>query len=143
MLEIVVMIMVAHAFGVGVLLAWLVLAAILGGLMLRHHKMAVAWSLFEDLRAGRVKTSSLFWVARYYIAAVLLLLPGIIGDLVALVLLLPWPGGGRNKPVGRGAVPDGVIEGDYRRIEPRPGRIDRSASKYLIQKKGAPSGALF
>ncbi|KPC50792.1 phage T7 F exclusion suppressor FxsA [Amantichitinum ursilacus] len=123
MLEIVVMIMVAHAFGVGVLLAWLVVAAIVGGLMLRHHKMAVAWSLFDDLRAGRVKTSSLFWVARYYISAVLLLLPGIIGDVVALIMLLPWPGGGRsnggNGPGPR--VPEGVIEGDYRRIDPKVG----------------------
>ncbi len=116
-LEIIAMIMFAKAFGVGVLIAWLLIAAIAGGLMLRHHKLAVAFSLFDDLRQGRVTTASLFWVARYYISAVLLVLPGLIGDVVALIMLLPW---GNKTPLGTGPVDDGVIEGDFRRIDPRP-----------------------
>lgn len=107
------MVMVAKAFGIAVLLAWLVIAAVAGGLMLRHHKMAVAWSLFDDLRRGEVKRSSLFWVARYYISAVLLLLPGLLGDVIALILLLPW----RSGPAGHVPPTEGVIEGDYRRVD--------------------------
>ncbi|MDR3430116.1 MULTISPECIES: FxsA family protein [Silvimonas] len=124
-LEIVVMIMAAKAFGVGLLIAWLVIAAIVGGLMLRHHKLAVAMSLFSDMRQGRITTGSLFWVARYYISAILLLLPGLIGDVVALVLLLPWGG---KTPTAGAPQDEGIIEGDFRRIEPRsdPNRqIDR------------------
>ena len=111
------MIMVAKAFGVALVLGWLVIAAVAGGLMLRHHKMAIAWSLFEDLRRGEVKRSSLLWVARYYISAILLLLPGLVGDVIALILLLPWRNGASNAVT----PPEGVIEGDFRRVDQQAG----------------------
>ncbi|GAA5784812.1 hypothetical protein GCM10007860_17370 [Chitiniphilus shinanonensis] len=110
--EIVVMILVAKAIGTGWLLAWIVLTAVAGGLMLRHHRIAVAWSLVSDLRSGRLTMGSLFWVARYYVAALLLLLPGLIGDAVALCLLLPWG----TRPASPD-LPKDVIDGEYRRID--------------------------
>lgn len=113
------MVLVAKAIGTGWLVAWLVLAAVAGFTMLRHHKLAVGMSLLGDLRSGRLTPHSLFWVARYYIAAVLLLLPGVIGDVIALLMLLPW---GRDKVA---QVPqETVLEGEYREIDPRvgPGR---------------------
>ncbi|WP_255987544.1 FxsA family protein [Chitinolyticbacter albus] len=111
--EIVALILAAKAIGTGWLLAWIVLTAIAGGMMLRHHKLAVAFSLVGDLRAGKLSVGSLIWVARYYLAAVLLLLPGLIGDAVGLVLLLPW--GRRAGPL---QPPSDVIDGEYRRIDP-------------------------
>ncbi|UXY14713.1 FxsA family protein [Chitiniphilus purpureus] len=109
--EIVVMVLTAKAIGTGWVLGWIVLTALAGVLMLRHHRLAVGWSLVSDLRAGKLSVRSLFWVARYYIAALLLLLPGLIGDLAGLLLLLPW---GRSPDA---PAIDGAIDGEYRRIE--------------------------
>ncbi|WP_187360139.1 FxsA family protein [Chitinolyticbacter meiyuanensis] len=111
--EIVAFILAAKAVGVGWLLAWIVLSAIAGGLMLRHHKLAVAFSLVSDLRSGKLSVGSLIWVARYYLAAVLLLMPGLIGDAIGLILLLPW--GRRAGPL---QPPSEIIDGEYRRIDP-------------------------
>ena len=112
--EIIAMVLVAKAIGTGWLLVWLLTAALAGVLMLRHHKLAVGLSLLADARQGRLTPQSLLWVARYYIAALLLLLPGVIGDVIALFMLLPW---------GRHSAPqvpeEGVLEGEYRRVDPQ------------------------
>ncbi|KAF0811766.1 hypothetical protein IGB42_03783 [Andreprevotia sp. IGB-42] len=116
--EIIAMVLLADAIGTGWLLAWLAIAAVAGFLMLRHHKLAIGMSLLADARAGRLTPQSLFWVARYYIAALLLLLPGVIGDVIALLMLLPW---GRSQAAAK-APQDGTLEGEYRRVDPRTDR---------------------
>jgi UPF0716 protein FxsA len=93
---------------------WLFAAFLLGSAMLRHHKLAVMLTLVGDLRNGVLTPRALFRVARYYMAAVLFIIPGPLSDLAALVLLLPWGG---SEPQGK-PVEDGVIEGEYHRVEP-------------------------
>lgn len=104
----------ADAIGSLWTLLWLIGGFLLGSLMLRHHKLAVMATLFGDLRAGTITPGSLFRLARYYLAAVLFIIPGPVSDVVALVLLLPW---GRSSTPAQ-PVDDGVIEGDYRRVDP-------------------------
>ncbi len=94
-------------------LLWLVTAFMLGMLMLRHHKLAIVATLFNDVRAGAITPRSLFTLARYYIAALLFIIPGPLSDAVALVLLLPWGGG----PVHSEKVDEGILEGEYRRVD--------------------------
>ncbi len=109
-----------EAFGGFMTLIWLGLAFGLGVLMLRHHKLAVMATLFGDLRAGVITPSSLFTLARYYIAALLFIIPGPISDVVAIVLLLPWGGQGTPRP----PADESILEGEYRRIDPH--RNDKS-----------------
>lgn len=107
----------AEAIGGALTLFWLIGAFVLGMLMLRHHKLAVVATLFGDLRAGTITPGSLLRLARYYLAAVLLIIPGPVSDIAALLLLLPW---GRGHAPARPIDQDGVIEGDYRRVDPDP-----------------------
>lgn len=93
---------------------WLVAAFLLGALMLRHHKLAVMLALFGDLRNGTLTPRALLRVARYYLAALFFMIPGPLSDVAAIVLLLPW--GGSSEPPR--PVDDGVIEGEYRHVEP-------------------------
>ncbi|MCX7207126.1 MAG: FxsA family protein [Proteobacteria bacterium] len=129
--EIITIVLLAKAIGTFWVVLWLIGAFFGGLLMLRHHKLAVGAALFGDLRSGRLTIHSLFAVARYYIAAVLLLLPGILGDVVALVLLLPW-----GKLAGKNAAPAAagpysspnnasgdVIDGEYRQVKPDADRL--------------------
>lgn len=98
-----------------VTLLWLAGAFALGALMLRHHKLAVMATLFNDLRAGEITPGSLFALARYYISALLFLVPGPISDVVAMILLLPWGGKGTPRPPSD----DSILEGEYRRLDPQ------------------------
>ncbi|WP_051711330.1 FxsA family protein [Andreprevotia chitinilytica] len=121
--EIIALVLLAKAIGTGWVLAWLAVTAVAGVLMLRHHKWAVGMSLLNDARSGRLSVGSLFWVARYYIAALLLVLPGVIGDVVALIMLLPW-----GRRAGMQVPTDNTLEGEFRRVDrggDAAGRINR------------------
>lgn len=104
------------AMGGMLALLWLGSAFLIGSLMMRNHSLAVMATLVRDMRTGTIQKGSLFALARYYIAAVLFIIPGPISDVIALVLLLPWSV--TSSPVK--PVDDGVIEGDYRRVDPKP-----------------------
>ncbi len=104
-----------EAIGGWLTLLWLATAFTLGALMLRHHKLAVMVTLFGDLRAGTITPRSLFTLARYYLAAILFIIPGPISDVIALILLLPWGGSmASTRPVD-----DNILEGEYRQVDPK------------------------
>lgn len=113
--EIYTILQLVNAIGGLLTLLWLAAAFALGVLMLRHHKLAVMVTLFSDLRAGTITPRSLFTLARYYLAAILFIIPGPISDVVALILLLPWGG----KVASTKPVDDGVLEGEYHRVDPQ------------------------
>ncbi|QLG86947.1 FxsA family protein [Chitinibacter bivalviorum] len=131
-LEIMSLIWLADAIGTFPMLLIVLLSFGAGVLMLRHQRLGIGLTLMNDIRTGRLGLHSLFSVARYYIAAVLLIVPGLIGDVIALILLLPW---GKSAPTvsTTGGMPpqDGVIDGEYRRVDPQSDvdhtqpRIDR------------------
>lgn len=97
--------------------AWIAGAFFLGSMMLMHHQLAVA-ALLGNLRSGAITPGSLFRLARYFIAAILFIIPGPISDVIALLLLLPW---GNKQVVAQSQQPadSDVIEGDFRRVDPK------------------------
>lgn len=102
--------------GWGMVGLWSLLALAIGLLMLRHHQIAVAMTMVSDLRQGRVTAGTVFRVIRYYIAAVLFMLPGVLGDVIAVLLLL-WPVRTAASPQ-QAPADSGVIEGEYREVTP-------------------------
>lgn len=97
--------------------AWIAGAFLLGSMMLMHHQLAVA-ALLGNLRSGAITPGSLFRLARYFIAAILFIIPGPISDAIALVLLLPW-GSSQAKPQSQQPIDGDIIEGDFRRVDPK------------------------
>ena len=101
-------------FGVWVLV-WLVAAALCGGFLIRFEKLVWAIRLAGSLREQRSPFAALLASARSLVAGLLLIFPGIITDLMALVILIwPLPKGGLRSSTPSDARPD-AIEGEYRR----------------------------
>lgn len=117
-LEIATLVSLADHFGSGPVLLWVIFTAILGIGMLRNQKLAALLTLGSVLNQGeRVSIYSLLWPLRYLLAGILFLIPGVISDLFAVLLLLPFKG--PALPVGprpTGTVED-VIEGEYHRVD--------------------------
>ena len=101
-------------FGIWVLV-WLVLAAICGAMLIRFEKLVWALRLAGSLREQRSPLRALLVSARSLVAGLLLIFPGVISDILALLLLV-WPmAGGRSiRAQGKGGRLD-AIEGEYRR----------------------------
>jgi UPF0716 protein FxsA len=123
-LEVMSLIWLADTIGTFWTLIWVIASFCLGILMLRHHRLAMGLKLMHDVRTGQVGINSLLGIARYFIAAVLLLIPGLISDAIALILLLPWKS---KSTIGQPRPDDGIIEAEYRRVDPvdTTPRIDR------------------
>ncbi|AUH52767.1 membrane protein FxsA [Chromobacterium sp. ATCC 53434] len=113
-----------HIGGLAVFLL-VVLSSMLGLWMLRHQKLGALLTLGSMMRQGdKVSLYSLLWPLRYALAGVLFLLPGLLSDLAAILLLLPLkgpdiqlrtapPAPGGNASTGAGDV----IEGEYNRVD--------------------------
>jgi UPF0716 protein FxsA len=100
---------------------WLIAAAVGGLLLIRLERLVWALRVATSLREQRSPLGALLTSARSVVAGVLLIFPGVVSDLLALLALLwPLPKGQR----GDGARPGepGVIEGEFRR-EPRGDRL--------------------
>ena len=99
-------------FGVWVLV-WLVVAAVCGALLIRFEKLVWALRLAASLREQGSLLRALLVSARSVIAGVLLIFPGVVTDVLA-VLLLVWPlpkaSGMRSE-----GFDNGVIQGEFRR----------------------------
>ena len=105
-------------------LAWFVASAAAGMLLLRHERIGFRARTLAALRGDQPLMRGLLDSGRKVLAALLLILPGIVSDLIALVLLLlPINVGSpfAPAPVGIGGAYRGrnhdAIDGDYRRIE--------------------------
>jgi UPF0716 protein FxsA len=100
-------------------LAWLV-AAFVGGLaLIRFERIAFAPRMIISMQQGETPFRALFTSTRLFIAGGLLIFPGLISDVMALVLLL-FPGTWRRPPMARTAANDEVIEGEFRREPESP-----------------------
>lgn len=126
-LEIWLLIELADRYGWS-LLVYLAVVALLGWRLVQDEKQLIFGRFAQTLAAGGTPAKVLLGSAKNLVAGVLLLIPGVVTDLFAVILLLiPSP-----KPVvtqqdtsagfadqvhrqGRQAANDNVIEGEFRR----------------------------
>jgi len=94
--------------------AWLLASAIAGSLLLRHEITTFRAKTLAALRGDQPLLRGLLDSGRKVLAALLLILPGVVSDLIALTLLsLPFNLGAplATQAVGR------TINGDHRLID--------------------------
>jgi len=112
----------------GWVLAWLVFAAIAGMALIKQARFSLISRLANALSQGQFSLAAFIDSFRTVLAGLLLIFPGIISDVMALILLLipirepvleqtasihasPRAAGSRSG----GANENGVIEGEFRR----------------------------
>lgn len=91
--------------------AWVLAAIAAGWLLIWQERTLFIPRLFGALQARAAIPQILFQTGRRFIAGVLLIMPGVLTDIAALVLLV-WPAGQTAVPR---AANDDVIEGSFRR----------------------------
>lgn len=110
------------------LLFYLVVIGLLGLQLIRDEKLLFTGRMMQSLSAGGSPVKAMFGSARNIIAGVLLILPGVITDIIAVILLLiPIKNSqlpNNNQPSSpyqaepfqnERAANDDVIEGEFRR----------------------------
>lgn len=113
-LEIYTMFQVADVIGWW-LLAWLMLSALIGWILIKEEKMAVFGRLAVAVQNGQSPFAALWDSGRTMLAGLLLIIPGVLSDVLALILLLLPNKSDRINP--RSPHDDGVIEGEVRVVE--------------------------
>ncbi|MBP9609440.1 MAG: membrane protein FxsA [Laribacter sp.] len=129
--ELALLISLADWIGAGGVFLYLVLSALLGIVMLRNQKLGALLTLFSVMREGRASVWQLMWPLRYLLAGALFVLPGIISEVAAVLLLLPFKGPALGSP-GMGGTAAGnppfdtppepqaggsTIDGEYHRVD--------------------------
>lgn len=122
-LEIAVLIELCQHYGWWVLV-YLVIIGYLGLKLIRSEKDLIAARMFQQMGAGGNPVSAMFSTARNMFAGVLLLIPGVISDALAVILLLiptknPGLGqSGQNKgKYYQASANDEVIEGEFTEVK--------------------------
>ncbi len=125
--EIFLLVNLAHKYGWWVLF-YLVVIGFLGLQLIRAEKLLISAKMMQTLSSGGNPIKTLLGSARNMVAGVLLMIPGVITDIIAVILLLipmrkPSLAGATNqqyqdsyKPNTK-AANDDVIEGEYTEIK--------------------------
>ena len=99
----------------GWVLLWLLLAAVAGIMLIRIERVAWGARMLFSVQSGANPLASLFASGRILLAGGLLVFPGFISDVLALVLvLMPGSWGGRKTDPLRSANDD-ILEGEFKR----------------------------
>ena len=109
----------------GWVVAWLLFAAIAGIVLIKQARFSLITRLASELSRGQFSLSAIIDSFRAVVAGLLLIFPGIISDVMALLLLLlpirepayqySSARTDRYPPPGRDADRSGVIEGEFHR----------------------------
>jgi UPF0716 protein FxsA len=108
------------------LLVYLVVIGYLGLQLIRGEKLLMSAKMMQSLSAGGNPVKTMLGSARNMVAGVLLIIPGIITDMIAVVLLLiPFGKPNANTTTNtqyqqsnyEKAANDDVIEGEYTKID--------------------------
>lgn len=102
------------------LLGYLVVVAMLGWRLIQDEKLLLVGRMAQTLSQGGTPAKVLFGSAKNLIAGILLILPGVLSDVLAVILLLlpssKSPSSGRHASSTKAkAANDDVIEGEFRR----------------------------
>lgn len=113
--ELYVLIRLASEYGWWLAL-YLLSAIVAGWLLIQEERLAVFGRLFQIVQTGQHPVVALLTSARKVLAGVLLIFPGVISDVFAILLLLiPMPSSKRPGTPNQTAANDDVIEGEWRR----------------------------
>lgn len=117
-IEIWILINLFQQYGWWVLL-YLVAMVLLGLQLIRDEKLLFSGRMMQSLNQGGNPMKAMFGSARNIIAGILLIIPGVITDLIAVVLLLiPVSNSAIKSPqYTQQAANDDVIEGEFHREE--------------------------
>ena len=108
LLEMWLAVLVAHKIGWWLLL-WLVGAVILGAALIRKQQFSILGRVLLAVQQRQDPFPAIFATGRILLAGLLLILPGLVSDALALLLLL-WP-----RPRWPTPATSDVIEGEFRR----------------------------
>lgn len=102
----------------------LIAAALTGGALVRYQGFQTILAMHDSFDRNRIPAGELFDGFCIVAAGVLLIFPGFITDVLAILLLVPRLRGLlksflRRQP-GWTAADSGIIEGEYERIEDEP-----------------------
>src|SRR5690606_20721203 len=89
LIEIALFILVGRAIGVLPTLGLVIAAIIVGGFVLRQQGLGVLNRMRTNMQTGTLPGQTLFDGMLLAVAAVLLIIPGFLGDFIAILLLLP------------------------------------------------------
>lgn len=89
LIEIALFIVVGRAIGVLPTLGLVIAAIALGGFVLRQQGLGVLNRMRTNMQTGTLPGQTLFDGMLLAVAAVLLIIPGFLGDFIAILLLLP------------------------------------------------------
>ena len=114
--EIWILISLGHHYGWWVLL-YLVVVAMLGMQLIREEKALFSGRMMQTLTQGGHPIKAMFGSARNMIAGVLLIIPGVITDVIAAILLMIPINDASKASAYRTekAANDDVIEGEFHR----------------------------
>ncbi len=118
-LDLLVTVRVARWTGIPVW-AWLGMAVVAGFLLLRNERIAFRDNIVASMHGGQPLLRGLLDSGRKVLAGFLLLLPGVISDVFALLLLaLPINIGRGLGPLtaGNGAAERRTLDGEFRRLD--------------------------
>ncbi len=114
LLEAMVLVRLGETMGWWVL-GWVVLAACAGVALIKEARFALVARLAAGFAQGRFAIAALTDSARTVLAALFLIFPGVVSDLIALtLLLLPGPRAATESAVRR-PMHGRLIEGEFRR----------------------------
>ena len=114
LLEAVVLLRLSETMGWWVI-GWVVLAACAGVALIKEARFALVARLAAGFAQGRFAIAALTDSARTVLAALFLIFPGVVSDLIALtLLLLPGPRAATESAVRR-PMHGRLIEGEFRR----------------------------
>jgi len=102
------------------LIVYLVSMALLGWRLLQDEKLLIHGRIAQILTQGGTSAKALFGSAKNMIAGILLIIPGVLSDVIAAILLLmpstkPIFTNSQGRPSSAKAANDDVIEGEFRR----------------------------
>ena len=123
--EIFLLVKLAHQYGWWVLF-YLVVVGFLGLQLIRGEKLLISAKMMQSLGAGGNPLKAMLGSARNMVAGVLLIIPGVITDIVAVILLLipiskpslsSATNGQYQQTTYEKAANDDVIEGEFVEIK--------------------------